>query len=99
MRIPLSGSLRLASIVGVIHLALAVLTAVVVHVMEGQSGQAIMVWAPWAIIDIPISLIAYIVLSGNYLVIHGVIGSLWWFFLVAVISSGVRALRNRQRVR
>ena len=55
-----------------------------------------MVWAIWALIDIPVSLIGYELLDGHVAMLHIVVGSLWWFFLAAVLTRLVQAIRGNR---
>jgi len=48
-------------------------------------GQCGMVWALWAFIDLPFSLPLW-ELWGNLPVIHGLVGTAWWFILVLFLT-------------
>ena len=89
--LPFRQAYRVASIVAGTHVVGAVLTAWYVSVAEQHSGQAVMVWAFWALIDIPVSLIGYELLDGHVAMLHIFVGSLWWFFLAAVLTRLIQA--------
>ena len=94
--LPFRQAYRVASIVAGTHLVGAVLTAWYVSVAEQHSGQAVMVWAFWALIDIPISLVGYELLDGHVAMLHIFVGSLWWFFLAAVLTRLVQTARTNR---
>jgi hypothetical protein len=95
--IPFKGAYRPAAIVAVIHLLCVALTAWYVSVAEQTSGQAVLVWAFWLFVDFPVSFLGYFLLDGQFFLVHAVIGSLWWFFLITVATRIVQAVRGRLR--
>jgi|HubBroStandDraft_1064217.scaffolds.fasta_scaffold1126486_1 hypothetical protein len=92
---PFKGAYRTATIVAAIHLVGVVLTAWYVSVAEQTSGQAVLVWALWLIIDLPVSFLGYWLFEGQFFFVHAVVGTLWWFFLITVITRILQALRRR----
>jgi hypothetical protein len=96
---PFEGTYKIAGIVAAVHLVGVVLTAWYVSVASQTSGQAVLVWVYWGFIDFPISFLAYSLLNGQFFLAHALIGTLWWFFLVAVIVRIIQALRGRAGVR
>ena len=94
--LPFRQTYRVAAIVAGTHLVGALLTAWYVSVAEQTSGQAVMVWAIWALIDIPVSLIGYELLDGHVAMLHIVVGSLWWFFVAAALTRLVQAIRGNR---
>ncbi len=81
--IPFKGAFRTGAVVGVLHLLLVALTAW--YVSAAESVQADVVWVFWALIDFPVSLLGYSLFGLQVFLVHAVIGSLWWFFLVTVV--------------
>ena len=103
---------RLASISAAIHFAMFLVSSVIAQQAEGWAG--VFVWPVWAGIDLPWSLLCYLIVyqtplnsllrlirAGtpllDYLlyppfIIHGVIGTVWWWF-VPVVFSRWRARR------
>jgi hypothetical protein len=77
--------------VALVHLLGTLLTSWYVSVASETDGQAVLVWAIWAIIDLPVSALAYQLSGFSPLVVHGVIGSTWWYFLALVVR---RLLKN-----
>lgn len=94
-QVPFKGAYRIAAIVAAIHFVLVALTAWYVSAAEQTSGQAVLVWAIWLLIDFPVSFLAYFLLEDRYFLAHAVIGSLWWFFLITVVTRMVQAIRGR----
>jgi hypothetical protein len=101
-----------AAAVAVAHLLGVVATAW--YVSESTDGQAPMVWAYWAFIDLPWSLAYFFghgyggwaeAHSASHPVLaqllyfphllHAVVGTLWWYFLVRLV--GVLVARGRGR--
>ena len=91
---PFRGAYRIAAIVAAVHIVGAALTAWYVSAVEQTSGQAGMIWAFWTIIDLPVSFLSYELLDVQPVIVHVVIGSLWWFVLAVVLT---RLVRPRER--
>lgn len=94
---PFEGSYRIATIAAAVHLVCVVLTAWYVSVLEQHSGQAVLLWVYWTFIDFPVSLLGYFLTDNRFFLTHALIGTLWWFFLIAVIARIIQALRGRRR--
>jgi hypothetical protein len=62
------------------------------YVSTSPVGQAPMVWLYWAFADFPVSLL-YALLDDSFLIVHGVLGTIWWYFLTAVIVRCLIALK------
>jgi hypothetical protein len=92
---PFEGSYRIAAAAAGVHIVLVVLTAWYVSVASQTSGQAVLVWIYWGAIDFPISFLSYFLLNGHFFLAHALIGTLWWFFLVAIIVRIFKAMRFR----
>ena len=90
MTVPFSGSHRIAATVAALHLVGALLTAWYVSVASASSGQAGLVWVFWMLVDLPISFLAYTLSDVGFLFTHALLGSLWWYFLVMVVTSFVK---------
>jgi hypothetical protein len=97
LSVPFKGAYRPATVVAVFHLFGVIFTAWYVSAAEQTSGQAVLVWALWLIIDLPVSLLGYFLFEGQYFWVHAVIGTLWWFFLITVITRSLQAFRARLR--
>src|SRR6202163_2352317 len=69
-----------AAAVAGVHLLGVLLTAL--YVSKSPDGQAPLVWAYWLFIDLPWSLPLWQLMSGSFVLIHGVIGTAWWYVLV-----------------
>ena len=85
-------------------------------VSASMDGQAPMVWALWAFIDLPWSLLYVLIgrlyshwiealssahpLLVRYLylpyVLHGLIGTVWWFYLPGIGSKLAKAVRPKR---
>ena len=83
--IPFKEASRIGAVVGVSHLLLVALTAW--YESAAESVQAGVVWIFWAVIDFPVSLWGYSLFGLQFLLVHAVIGSLWWLILITVVSS------------
>jgi hypothetical protein len=92
---PFAGSYRIATIAAIVHLVCVVLTGWYVSVLAQRSGQADLLWVYWTFIDFPVSLLGYSLTDNRIFLTHALIGTLWWFFLVAVIVRIIQALRGR----
>jgi uncharacterized protein (DUF2062 family) len=95
MQVPFSGAHRIAAVVAAIHIAGVLVTAASQQSLENHSGQAVLVWVPWAFIDLPVSFLAYVSLDAPPWVVHGLVGTLWWYFLALVVITGVRRRKRR----
>jgi hypothetical protein len=84
--IPFKGTYRTAAIIAIVHVAGAALTAWWVSVAAQTSGQAPMIWIVWMLIDFPVSFLSYELLDASPIIVHVIIGSLWWFFLGMVFA-------------
>ena len=84
-----------------VHLVGVLLTAVYVASASQTSGQAVLVWALWAVVDIPVSLLAYTLSGMAPVTVHAVFGTLWWYLLAMVAITIAKQWRSRasQRVR
>ena len=67
-----------------VHLLGVLLTAL--YVSRSSEGQAPLVWAYWLFIDLPWSLPLWQLMNGSFVLIHGVIGTAWWYLLVLLIG-------------
>ena len=56
------------------------------YVSTNASGQAPVIFIVWAFIDLPWSLPLYELLNWNLWLIHGLIGTAWWFVLTILIT-------------
>lgn len=93
---PFQGAYRTATIIAIAHVIGAALTGWYVSVAEQTSGQAPMIWAIWMIIDLPVSFLSYELLDLQPVVVHTVIGSLWWFFLALVVTRISQSMRRKR---
>ena len=87
-------SLRRAIILGIVVALVHALGvgATAWYVAVSTEGQAALVWVYWMLADLPISLL-YALFDGNFLIVHGLLGSIWWCFLVYLLIRGTAALR------
>jgi hypothetical protein len=92
--LPFQGTYRIAAIVAAVHVVGAALTAWYVSVAERTDGQAVMLWVYWMIIDLPVSFLSYELLNVQPVIVHLVIGSLWWFVLAVVLTRLIRSMRG-----
>jgi hypothetical protein len=58
-------------------------------------AQAALVWVLWFIIDLPVSFLSYELTECSPLVIHGIFGTLWWYFVALVVVTVCRSLVKR----
>jgi len=98
----------IGTILAALHLAGVLITAF--SISASSDGQAPLLWALWAIIDFPWSLL-YMPLGAPYsnwieslshshptvamclylpYVLHGVVGTLWWYCLPTIVSRFVQ---------
>ena len=61
------------------------------YVSTSSAGQAPMVWVYWAFADFPLSLL-YAFLDDSFLIVHGLLGTIWWYFLTVVLARCLVAL-------
>ena len=83
----------IAVIVAGVHLLGASLTAW--YVSGSSEAQAPLVWIYWMFIDLPWSLPLWELMNSSFFVIHGVIGTVWWYFLVVLIGKLVAFVRSK----
>jgi len=84
----------IASIVASAHLIGVGLTAL--YVSSSTAGQAPLVWVYWAFVDFPISLL-YPALNDNVILVHGVLGTGWWYGLTILLIKALSMLRAMVR--
>lgn len=82
-----------AGCVAAIHFAGAGATAL--YVAQSNDGQAALTWAYWVFIDFPLSLLLWSLFSDQFFVIHGILGSIWWFCLSLVVITLARRTFRR----
>jgi len=76
---------------GFLHLLFFIIFLLYVLALNGRDGQAHMLWIVWTFIDMPISFIFFfseeIGIKSIYFLyfIHGVLGTIWWYFIPAII--------------
>lgn len=70
----------IAAILAGLHLLGVLLTAL--YVSGSADGQAPLVWAYWMFVDMPWSLPLWQLMEGRFILIHGVIGTAWWYAVV-----------------
>jgi hypothetical protein len=73
-----------------IHLVVFVVYVFYVAGVAERDGQAQLLWIVWLLIDFPISLLIFLakglgISSITVLyVIHGVLGTIWWYFIPSI---------------
>ena len=82
-----------ASAVAGVHLLGVLLTAL--YVSQSTDGQAPLVWTYWMFIDLPWSLPLWQLMSGSFVLIHGVIGTVWWYLLVLLIGRLITFAKSK----
>ena len=64
--------------------------------LSGRDGQGPLLWAYWLIIDFPVSLLVVLSfavdITSRYVMyfVHGILGTIWWFYLPTIVSKGFR---------
>lgn len=101
--------LRIAAALATLHL-LAII-AFAIHVHQSNESQEILLWTLWTPIDFPISMFVpwglEVLPSGSewsstfrlvlpYFV-HGVLGTMWWFFLPFIFSWLFRKILGSEK--
>jgi hypothetical protein len=79
----------IAAGIAVLHCLAAGVTAALVGALS--DGQAAMTWGYWVFVDFPLSIVLWSLMPGQFFLAHGIVGSIWWFWL----SRGVLALSGR----
>jgi hypothetical protein len=82
-----------AAAVAGVHLLGVLLTAL--YVSKSPDGQAPLVWAYWLFIDLPWSFPLWQLMSGSFVLIHGVIGTAWWYVLVLLVGRLIAFAKSR----
>jgi hypothetical protein len=86
----------LGSILASIHVLVFVYFFVFIDVMSAGKEQAQLLWIYWLVIDFPVSILQILILiSGGFsklsiVINHGLIGTLWWYFVPATIKFLIR---------
>jgi hypothetical protein len=65
------------------------------YVSGSSDGQAPLVWVYWMFIDLPWSLPLWELMSGKLILIHGVIGTVWWYLLTIFIERLIAFVRTK----
>jgi len=73
----------IATILAGLHLLGVLLTTF--YVSNSADGQAPLVWAYWMFLDMPWSLPLWQLMDGRFFLIHGVIGTAWWYALALLV--------------
>ncbi len=95
----------------IVHFALFVIFSVKMN-LGSQDAMAGMLWGLWETVDFPVSLLAFygfipvpIEWSFSVLVgyiypyfVHGVLGTIWWFFIPIIIGSIFNKISNPRNV-
>ena len=74
----------IALVVAGVHLLGVLLTAWCVS--ASTEGQAPLVWVYWMMLDLPWSLLLVQLIGSNFIVIHGIVGTMWWYFLAILVA-------------
>lgn len=76
-----------------VHLSGVLLTAY--YVSNSSAAQAPLVWVYWMFVDLPWSLLIWTLASGSLALLHGVIGTAWWYILVILVGKLIGAVRSK----
>ena len=94
----------IGTVLAIVHLL--AFSAFVLYLHQSGEGQAILLWALWLPVDFPVSLIVlagFELLPPDdsigsamrralpYLV-HGILGTLWWYFLPFLVAGAFRKI-------
>jgi hypothetical protein len=79
--------------VATVHLLGVLLTQY--YVSTSSDGQASLVWAYWMFIDLPWSMPLWEQVGGKLVLIHGVVGTIWWYLIALFIGKLVARVRPR----
>jgi hypothetical protein len=87
--------LKISYAAAFVHFSLFLISIPIANLNEGWN--AVFVWGIWTLIDLPVSLLhfflpkSFLVMHLNYpaleyvlyppYLIHGILGSIWWFYL------------------
>ncbi len=96
----------------IVHFGSFVLFSLIMN-FQSQDAMAGMLWGLWRTVDFPISLLAFygfipppmewsssILLRFIYpYVVHGVLGTIWWFFIPVIIGNIFNKLLKKDHVR
>lgn len=75
----------------IIHIAAVISFVYYLNYISGIDAQGNLMWSYWLIIDFPVSLFVilffYFDVTSRFMLyfVHGVLGTIWWFFLTALI--------------
>ncbi len=100
---------RIATVLAILHLLAVVAFAVYLH--QSNEGQAILLWTMWTPIDFPVSLLVpwglEVLSSGSEwssalrlalpYVVHGILGTIWWFCLPLMVAGLFRKIPGSQK--
>jgi hypothetical protein len=73
--------------------------------LSGSDGQGSLLWVYWLVIDFPVSLLVVLSfaadVTSHYVMyfVHGILGTIWWFYVPTVLYKGfekVSSLRRRR---
>jgi hypothetical protein len=82
----------LGSILATVHLFIFICFFVFVEVLSEGKEQIQLLWIYWLVLDFPVSIFHLVsVLSGNFsrfsiIVTHGLLGTLWWYYIPTTIK-------------
>ena len=86
---------RVAAVVAAIHFIAVCLTYWYVSAATVDTGQTGLVWVYWLFVDFPWSLPLWQLMSDHLFVIHGVIGTAWWYLLVVLIGRVIAFAKSK----
>jgi len=105
----LSISRVIGIVLSMTHLALFIGFSIVIN-LGTQDAASGLLWGIWKTVDFPVSLLAFygfvpvplewtvkaVVLFVYPYVVHGVLGTFWWFLIPVAIGKGAHTLIGRE---
>ena len=98
-----SKSQRIGLALAVLHLLCFVLFYVYVNILSAGKEQIQFLWMYWIIIDFPVSLfliISFVLNETSSYVIyftHGILGTVWWYYLSIIIAFFINKLKRTKQ--
>jgi hypothetical protein len=91
---------RIGLVFAFFHLSCFVLFYVYVNILSSGKEQIQLLWMYWIVIDFPASLFLILIFllngTSSYAIYftHGIIGTLWWYYLPIIISSFINKFKR-----
>lgn len=90
---------KIGLLLAVIHLILFFWFVSYLTDLSARDGQSQLLWIYWLALDFPVSMLVFFLsfvldTTSHYVMyfVHGILGTIWWFFVPTILSKGFRKI-------